>query len=97
MEKTGEPSIEQLEFLIESNKGIVDACKEEISLYKGVALGLFYGVIGNIIISHYYGLLEMLSFGRIDSLFWVNLCVTIVAVVFVIEISRRWHHYTEFA
>lgn len=60
-----------------------------IGLFRGIALGLVYGIIGNLFVQHWYPLFERVVLGNFDILFWSNvpvcafalftiLCVTII-------------------
>jgi hypothetical protein len=57
---------------------------------RGIALGLLYGIIGNIVVSHYYGVFEGLGANRFDSLFWSNLVVLLVSLVLIVALTVLW-------
>ena len=61
----------------------------------GLVLGLFYGIIGNVVISHYYGLFESLTVGKYDALFWANLIFLVLSFVIIIFVSKRWYNQLE--
>lgn len=57
---------------------------------KGVAIGLFYGIIGNIIVLHYYKAFERLILGEFDTLLLANLIVFVVAFVTIFIGIKKW-------
>ncbi len=58
---------------------------------RGVTIGLFYGIVGNIIVLHYHRAFERLMTGQFDTLLWANVIVFIVAFTSIIVLSMRWH------
>jgi hypothetical protein len=61
--------------------------KRRVDFTSGVALGLIYGVIGNLVVQHYYGVFEGLETGVIDNLFWSNAAVFVIGIVVIIVIT----------
>ena len=57
---------------------------------RGVTIGLFYGIVGNIIVLHYHRAFERLMLGEFDTLLWANVIVFVVAFTFIIILSIRW-------
>ncbi len=76
---------------------VMQTLQQRIDFLRGIALGLFYGIVGNILVSHYYTVFEGLTLWKIDVLFWSNLMVMIVALVLIIFTSaifyRRMRKY----
>lgn len=58
---------------------------------RGVTIGLFYGIVGNIIVLHYHRAFERLMTGQFDVLLWANVIVFIVAFASIVVLSIRWH------
>lgn len=58
---------------------------------RGVTIGLFYGIVGNIIVLHYYKAFERLLIGEFDTLLWANIIVFVVAFASILVLSIRWH------
>lgn len=54
---------------------------------EGIFLGLFYGVLGNVLVSHYFGLIESLTLSRYNAMFRVNCLVLSVAAVAILVVS----------
>jgi hypothetical protein len=78
--------------------------KRRIDFKSGVALGLIYGIIGNLVVQHYYGVFEGLETGVINNLFWANVVVTGIGVLAIIFITlyffkkiRREKHKADLA
>jgi len=80
--------------LIESEEKIEYYAKEllgdisqQMQFTEGIVLGLLYGIIGNLVISHYYGVFEGITLARYDSLFWSNLVVFLVGLATIIILT----------
>ena len=58
----------------------------------GVAFGLFYGIIGNMVVAHYYGLFESLTVGKYNDLFRNNLIALVLALAVVIFLTKQWYN-----
>lgn len=76
-------SIKELEPAIEN-------MRQQMFLIKGVALGLFYGIIGNILASHYYEVFKGITMWQFDKLFWTNLTILVIVIVTIVVVSWRW-------
>lgn len=57
--------------------------------WKGVFLGLFYGIIGNMLVSHYYGFFTGFVMGKFDSLFWWNLIFFFIILCIALFVSYK--------
>ena len=68
----------------------IEKAKQRQEFIKGIAFGLFYGIIGNMAASHYYGLFEGLTKATFDNLFLANLISLSVALAVILLVSRRW-------
>jgi hypothetical protein len=83
--------IELLQYVEQRNRELREFLEQRKHLIEGVALGLFFGIIGNIAVSHYYGLFERLVNGRFDNLLWLNLFSLVVVLVVVLVASWQWY------
>jgi len=63
-----------------------------ITFLRGVALGLFYGIIGNIFVSHYYQVFEGLALGKFDIVFRSNVMLFSVSLVLIIIVSIVFYY-----
>jgi len=80
------PTLEQIEKIL----ALADKMRQDRMFFQGIALGLFYGIVGNILVSHYYRVFEGLVLGQIDRLFWINVTFLIVIIIIVSLISLRY-------
>jgi hypothetical protein len=76
--------------VIEELRPKAESLHQEKFLLRGVALGLFYGIIGNMLVSHYYEVFRGIVIWQFDTLFWTNLVVFISILVAIILVSWRW-------
>lgn len=65
----------------------IEQFQERLYFLEGIAFGLFYGIIGNILSTHYYQLFEGLILWKFDLLYWPNLTVFMVTLALVILVS----------
>ena len=65
--------------------------KERKQFIRGLALGLMYGIIGNVVASHYYRLFEGLSRGLYDNLFYSNLVMLLVSLFIIGVLTKIWY------
>ena len=65
---------------------------QRVYFLQGIALGLFYGIVGNIFVSHYYQVFEGLTLGKFDVLFWTNLVVFVIALVLILLVSVIFYY-----
>ena len=68
----------------------IETMRQQKFLMKGVALGLFYGIIGNILVSHYYEVFKGTVIWQFEKLFWTNLISLIIVIVVILVVSWRW-------
>jgi len=64
----------------------IEATRSQMSMMKGVVLGLFYGIIGNAIVTYSYHLLWGTVTSGFDTMFWTSLVIfvamsSIIAIV----------------
>lgn len=69
---------------------LVDKAKQKKAFWKGLALGLFYGIIGNMLVSHYYGVFNGLIVGQFDTMFWANTIVFSIILAAILIVSLVW-------
>jgi hypothetical protein len=60
-------------------------------MMKGVVLGLFYGVVGNVAVTHYYQILRGAVMSEFDTMFWTNLVILVVMSSIIVIVSWKWH------
>lgn len=70
----------------------IEATRSQISMMKGVVLGLFYGVVGNVIVTHYYQIFRGAVMSEFDTMFWTNLAILIPMLSLVVIVSWKWHN-----
>lgn len=68
----------------------IEIMRQRTFLIRGVALGLFYGVIGNILVSHYFEVFKGIVMWQFDKLFWTNLIIFAIILVVILVVSWRW-------
>lgn len=68
----------------------VEALRSKSWMIKGIALGLFYGIIGNMLVSHYYQIFQGIVIWQLDTMFWTNLAVFVIILVVIVIVSWRW-------
>lgn len=73
----------------------VEHFREHLYFLKGIALGLFYGIVGNIFVSHYYQVFEGLILSRFDVLYWSNFVVFVVALILIILVTMTFYFQIE--
>lgn len=86
-ERFGIESKEDFTRAIETMNVFIREIERRKEFLSGIFIGLFYGIVGNIAVSHYYKVLEGLVIGKMDNLFWVNLTVLIVTSMVIIVLS----------
>lgn len=89
-EKSYEQLISEAHELREEISKSVETFEQRKYLTEGIALGLFYGIIGNIVVSHYYGLFQGLATRNFDDFFRINLFVFVVSLAVVLVITYGW-------
>jgi hypothetical protein len=75
---------------IEKILPLADKMRQDRMFFQGIALGLFYGIFGNIFVSHYYRIFEGLVLGQIDNLFWMNVVALIIVMIVMSMVSLRY-------
>ena len=69
----------------------IEATRSQMSMMKGVVLGLFYGVVGNVAVTHYYQILRGAVMSEFDTLFWTNLVILVAMSPIIVIVSWKWH------
>lgn len=64
-----------------------ESVNQRMQFTEGVALGLLYGIIGNLVVSHYYEVFEGITLARYDSLFWSNLTAFLIGLGSIIVLT----------
>ena len=62
----------------------MDYYEKRIDFTKGIALGLIYGIIGNLFVQFFYPVVEGIIVMKYDSLFYSNLTVSIASLIIII-------------
>ena len=83
-------NLEAVRRSIKELKPAIETMRQQKFLIKGVALGLFYGIIGNILVSHYYEVFKSIVMWQFEKLFWPSLTSLIIFIVVVLVVSWRW-------
>jgi H+/Cl- antiporter ClcA len=58
--------------------------RRKIDFTKGIALGLLYGIIGNLFVQFFYSVVEGIILQKFDVLFWSNLVISAIALSIII-------------
>ena len=69
----------------------IEATRSQMSMMKGVVLGLFYGVVGNVAVTHYYQILRGAVMSEFDTMFWTNLVILVAMSSMIAIVSWKWH------
>jgi divalent metal cation (Fe/Co/Zn/Cd) transporter len=76
--------LEVLERLEKSALELAGEHQRRIDLVRGVALGLLYGIIGNLFVQHWYPIFEGLVLKKYDSIFWADVILAILILAVII-------------
>jgi hypothetical protein len=82
---------EDLRKILKEIEPHIEAMHSQMSMMKGVILGLFYGVVGNMVVTHYYQILRGAVMSEFDTMFWTNLVILVVMSSILVIISLRLH------
>ena len=82
--------LELLRYLKNKEIQVIEILRQRISWIRGIALGLFYGIIGNILASHYIEVFQSIVIWQIDKLFWTNLIVLAIITTVILIVSWKW-------
>lgn len=74
----------------EAVKALNDKAKEKKTYFKGLALGLFYGIIGNMLVSHYYSVFVGVATYQFDNLFYWNLVGFLISLSLILFVTFKW-------
>ena len=69
----------------------IEATRSQMSMMKGGVLGLFYGVIRNVAVTHYYQILRGAVMSKFDTMFWTNLVILVAMSSIILTVSWKWH------
>jgi nitrate/nitrite transporter NarK len=64
--------------------------RRRIDLSKGVALGLLYGIIGNLFVQFFFPVVESLVIGEYDMLFLSNVIISVVALAVILYATIKF-------
>lgn len=92
---TIETILKDLKRIREKTSSDLQSYQQRIYFVQGIGLGLFYGIIGNLLVSHYYGVFEGLVKAEYNGMFWANLIVLVVGLAVIIVLTIRWHRQLE--
>ena len=65
----------------------LDFIGQRIDFLKGLLVGLFFGIAGNMFVQHWYQVFEGLILGKFDTIFFSNVTVFIVGLVVICIIT----------
>jgi len=82
---------EDLRKILKEIEPHIEAIHSHMSMMKGVILGLFYGVVGNMVVTHYYQILRGAVMSEFDTMFWTNLVILVAMSSILVIISLRLH------
>jgi tetrahydromethanopterin S-methyltransferase subunit G len=79
-----------LEELEKKYFGLAEEHRRRIDLTRGVALGLTYGIIGNLFVQHWYPVFEGLVLGKYETLFGANVVVCGFSLGIILYVTIRF-------
>jgi H+/Cl- antiporter ClcA len=71
-------------------KELNDKAMQRKAYLKGLALGLFYGIIGNMLVSHYYAVFNGFVIAQLDTLFYANLLAFVIILIAILYVTLKW-------
>ena len=91
MEKMLQESIEYTEELGKHYLELTRESRRRIDFVGGVALGLLCGILGNLVIQHWYPVFEGLVLVNSDKVFWSNLIVFVPGFVIILYVINAFN------
>jgi len=82
--------VEGLESLFQSWSEKAEITRRRIDLARGVALGLLYGIIGNLFVQFFYPVTEALALGEYPKSFWKNVIVSVASLVIILYVTIKF-------
>jgi uncharacterized membrane protein YeaQ/YmgE (transglycosylase-associated protein family) len=80
----------------EAVKELVNKAQQKKSFWKGLLYGVFLGIVGNMLASHYFEVFKDLTSWQFDSLFLPNIIALVVfSVVVAISTFKMWQSITK--
>ena len=64
--------------------------RRRIDFIRGVALGLLYGIIGNLFVQFFFPVVESLIVGEYDTLFFSNVVISVVALAIILYATVKF-------
>jgi hypothetical protein len=86
-----EYELKVLERLKETMSVLVEGHRRRIDLVRGIALGLLYGIIGNLFVQHWYPVFEGLVLGKYDLTFSANVIVSASVLIVILYTTIIYH------
>jgi hypothetical protein len=80
---------EILESLDESLNHEITEEKKHIDFTKGITLGLFYGIIGNLFVQFFYPVIEDIILANYDTLFFANATISFVSLGLIVFVTMQ--------
>ena len=87
MTKEDEKEIEAYEEFEKEYLERVELQRRKIDFTKGIALGLLYGIIGNLFVQFFYPVFEGVILEKYDVLFWSNLVISAIALGIILLVT----------
>ncbi len=70
--------------------------ENKLTFIRGIALGLFYGIIGNLFVQFWYSVFESLILRQFNEIFWVNLILSVsLGIVIIIQTWQLWRMFKD--
>ena len=63
-----------------------------IDFTKALLYGIFYGIMGNLLVQYSYPVYEGLALSRFDNMFWVSVLIFAVSVIVIIAVTIKLDH-----
>ena len=63
-----------------------------IDLTKGVVLGLFYGIIGNVFVQFFYPVIEEIILWEFEPSILGNIIISIISLAFILYVTVRFRN-----
>lgn len=63
--------------------------KQQVDFTRGILYGLFFGILGNMLVQFGYQVYEQGILGNYNGIFWLNIIVFLFSLVFIAVVTRR--------
>lgn len=79
------------EYIEKAFEAEMDHYERRIDFTKGIALGLVFGIVGNLFVQFFYAFVEGIILVRYDGLFYSNLIVSVASLIIIFFVSVKFY------